>query len=113
MPPVFYFLLFGWLKKIAGLGNIFMGNLIDKDQNSLGRLIGFLADHLGNAFADFLFLLLAEAPCNPDIYIRHNNSLNEWGVRHRFNQTISRVNDSAQNVLIFILEKKGIIVPAA
>jgi hypothetical protein len=62
------------LEKISGFGNVFMGNFINKDENSLGRLIGFLADHLGYAFTDLFFLFFAEGSCNSDIYIRHNCS---------------------------------------
>ncbi len=67
--------LFGWLEKIAGLGDVFMGNLIDKDQDGFGGLVGFLADHLGHAFADVLFLFFAEGSGNPDAYVWHDSSL--------------------------------------
>lgn len=74
------------LEKISGLGNVFMGNFINKYENSLGRLVSFLADHFGNAFADLLFLLFAEGSCYSDIYIRHNDSLkNDLGVSKKIN----------------------------
>jgi len=71
-----YGLLFGRLKKSAGLGNVFMGYFINKDYDCLGRFVGFFADHFGNAFADFLFLVFGEGAGDPDIDVWHKNSLN-------------------------------------
>ena len=66
--------LFGWLEQIAGLGDVFVGNFIDKDQYGFRWLIGLFADHLGHAFADFLFLFFAEGSGNPDADVWHDCS---------------------------------------
>jgi hypothetical protein len=67
--------LFRRLEKIPRLGDVFVGNLIDKDEYGLGGLVGFFADHLSDTFADVLFLFLGEGSGNPNIYIGHDNSL--------------------------------------
>lgn len=75
VPPSQGCFLFGWLEKIAGLGDVFMGDLIDKDQDGFGGLVGFPAYHLGHAFADVLFLFFTEGSSNPDAYVWHDSFL--------------------------------------
>jgi hypothetical protein len=81
-----------------------VGNLIDKDQDGFGGLVGFFADHLGHALADILFLFFAEGSGNPDAYVWHDSILRVDVII--FSDELVRTPIFDGEVKSFILNKK-------
>ena len=73
--------LFWWCQQLTVLGDVFVGHLINKNNDRFRWLVCFSGNDVRDSPADFGFLIFVESSGDSDIYIWHNYSfLLEYGV---------------------------------
>ena len=69
--------LLGWFQEISTFCNVFVGYLINEDEDCFGRLVRLFGNHLGDALAYLLFLIFCEGTGDPYVNVGHDDSFSK------------------------------------